>query len=337
MVINGRFKQREISGVERYAGEIASRLPGPARLISPHFRPQGVRGHVWEQAVLPRLVGKDVLWSPANTGPLLVANQVVTIHDTNAVEHPEWYRPGVAGWYRLLLPVLARRVRKVLTVSHYSRRRLIETLGLAPDRVAVIYPGVDPAQFHPAPEIGLAETLSRAGLSRPYLLFLGSLAGSKNLARLVQAWQQAAPAFPEVVLVIAGRQGPIFRNGLRGLQFRQLKLLGPVAEEDLASLYSGAEAFVLPSPWEGFGLTALEAMACGTPVIAADRGALPEVVGEAGVLVNALEIESLADAICKVLSDRHLRQELSQRGLERAASFSWERAAQAVYQTALDL
>ncbi len=337
MVVNGRFRQREISGVERYAGEITSRLPGPARLISPNFRPQGLGGHLWEQAVLPTRVGKDVLWSPANTGPLLVANQVVTIHDTNTVEHPEWYRPGVAGWYRLLLPLLARRVRKVLTVSYYSRQKLIEMFRLAPERVAVIYPGVDPAQFHPVSNNERAGYQDRVGLSQPYLLFLGSLAGGKNLARLVQAWQQVAAAFPEVELVIAGRQGPLFRNGLRGLQASRLKLLGPVAEGDLASLYSGARAFVLPSPWEGFGLTALEAMACGTPVIAADRGALPEVVGEAGVLVNALEIEPMADAICQVLSDRHLRLELSRRGLERAVSFSWERAAQAVYQAALDL
>ncbi len=327
--------QREISGVERYAGEIASRLPGPARLLSPHSIQPGIRGHLWEQVVLPRLVGKDLLWSPANTGPVLVANQVVTIHDTNAIEHPEWYAPGIASWYRLLLPLLARRVRKVLTVSHYSRQKLIETFRLAPDRVVAIYPGVDQAQFHPVVKKDRLETLGRAGLTRPYLLFLGSLAGGKNLARLAPAWQQVSKAFPEIELVIAGRQGLVFRNGWRDFQTSGLKVIGPVAEGDLACLYSGALAFVCPSPWEGFGLTALEAMACGTPVIAANRGALPEVVGEAGILVDALEIACLADAMCRVLGDSRLRHELSQRGLERSASFSWERAAQEVYQAAL--
>ncbi len=337
MVINGRFKQREISGVERYAGEIASRLPGPARLISPHFKPQGIAGHAWEQAVLPGLVGRDWLWSPANTGPLLVSNQVVTIHDANAIQHPEWYRPEVAGWYRLLLPLLARRVRKVLTVSNSSRQKLIETFGLDPERVEVIYPGVDPAQFHPVSNHEQTEYLGRAGLSQPYLLFLGSLTGGKNLARLAQAWQQVGAEFPAVELVIAGRQGAIFSRGDGHFQGARLKLLGPVAEGDLSSLYSGAMAFVCPSPWEGFGLTALEAMACGTPVIAANRGALPEVVGEAGLLVNALDAACLADAMREVLGDSRLRQALSQRGLERAAGFTWERAARAVYQAALDL
>ncbi len=335
MVINGRFKQREISGVERYAGEIASRLPGPARLISPHFRQQGTAGHVWEQITLPRLVGRDRLWSPANTGPFLVSNQVVTIHDTNALEYPEWYRPEVAAWYRLLLPLLARRVRKVLTVSNYSRGKLIETFGLAPERVVAIYPGVNPAQFHPVSKNERSDYLDRAGLSQPYLLFLGSLAGGKNLARLVEAWQQVSAEFPAVELVIAGRQGTVFSNGFGHFQTSRLKLTGPVADENLASLYSGAAAFILPSPWEGFGLTALEAMACGTPVIAADRGALPEVVGEAGMLVDALDAACLADAIRQVLGDGRLRQDLSQRGLERAASFSWERAAQAVYAAVL--
>ncbi len=326
MVVNGRFKQRELSGVERYAGEIASRLPG-SRVVSPHFRPQGLRGHIWEQVVLPRLVGRDLLWSPANTGPVLVSNQVVTIHDTNAIDHPEWYRPAVAGWYRLLLPLLARRVRKVLTVSNYARQKLIETFRLAPERIEVIYPGVDPAQFYPVSDKERTEYLSRIGITQPYLLFLGSLAGGKNLDRLAQAWQQVSAGFPTVELVIAGRPGAVFSRGSGYFQASRLKLLGPVAEKDLASLYSGALACVCPSPWEGFGLTALEAMACGTPVIAARAGALPETVGTAGELIDPGDGDSLAEAILHLLTDQDCWQEYRQRGLANARLFPWERTA----------
>jgi glycosyltransferase involved in cell wall biosynthesis len=337
LVINGRFMGRQISGVERYAREITSHLPGPYRLLAPPAGAQRLRGHLWEQLVLPRQAGNQLLWSPANTGPLLATNQVVTIHDTNAIEHPEWYRAEVAAWYRLMLPLLARRARKVFTVSYFSRRRLVEIFKLLPEQVVVIYPGVNRGQFHPVSETDQAEFRRREGLGRPYLLFVGTPGPGKNLSRLLQAWQRLARQFPDVELLIAGREGPVTKSGPSFSPAGRLRWMGAVAEGDLAALYAAAEALILPSFAEGFGLPALEAMACGLPVIAAEAGALPEVVGDAGVLVDPLEVPNLVEAIQRVLCDRSLRLELCQRGLERSACFTWERAAQAVYQEALTL
>jgi glycosyltransferase involved in cell wall biosynthesis len=337
LVINGRCLKRKISGVERYAREIVVRLPATVDLVEPPGGRQGMRGHLWEQVVLPSLVGSELLWSPANTGPVLASNQIVTIHDTNAIEHPEWFKPRVAAWYRIFLPLLAHRARKVLTVSQYSRQRLIEVLSLAPERVDVIYPGVNPKQFHPVSSREQAEYRNRAGLNQPYLLFVGSPRRGKNLGRLIQAWKQVVAEFPLVELAIAGSAGPVFKKFDLESQVERLKWLGFVAESDLAALYSGALALIFPSLDEGFGLPALEAMACGLPVIAANAGALPEVVGEAAVLVNPFEVDSLAEVICRVLSDGNLRLELQKRGLKRSAFFSWEQAAQMVYQEALDL
>ena len=337
LIINGRFLERKITGVERYGREIVRCLPGPVKMLRPPAGMKAWRGHLWEQVVLPSLVRDMLLWSPANTGPALARNQIVTIHDTNAIEHPEWYRTGAAAWYRILLPILARQARRVLTVSQFSRQRLIAAFKLAPEKVIVIYPGVDRRQFHPVSLFEQAEYRQRSGLNRPYLLFVGSPGRGKNLGRLAQAWRQVSPGFPDVDLVIAGRSGGISKKEDLAAIAGRLKLLGSPAESDLAALYSGALALVFPSPSEGFGLPALEAMACGLPVVAANSGALPEVVRDAGMLVDPFDVACLAESMCRVVCDSRLRKELRQRGLERSEQFSWERAAQLIYQEAAGL
>jgi len=334
LVVNARFLGRRVTGVERYAREITRRLPGEPRLLRPRGEARGLRGHLWEQLVLPRLAGNQLLWSPANTGPLLASRQVVTLHDASAVEHPEWFHPAFAAWYRFLLPRLARRALKVLTVSHASRDRLARAFGLDPDKVAVIPPGVDPAQFRPRSARVTNAVRARYCLPETFVLFVGSPSPRKNLPTLFRAWQDVAAEFPRAGLVIAGAGAAQFA----GAQFARAGgepapgacFLGYVPDAHLAALYSAARALVIPSLDEGFGLTALEAMACGVPVIAAGRGGLPEAAGEAALTVDPGSPEALARGITALLADPELHRCLAGRGLERAARFTWEAAAQAV-------
>src|SRR5512146_1388262 len=139
IVVNGHFKGRHFAGVERYASEVLRCLGPDTKVVQPPARVAGLRGQLWEQLWLPRLVEKDArLWSPANTGPLAVARQVVTIHDLSVLDHPEWYDPNVRLWYRLLLPRLVQRAEKILTVSEYSRRSILRGLSVPADRVTVV-------------------------------------------------------------------------------------------------------------------------------------------------------------------------------------------------------
>ena len=144
VVVNGRFLSQPVTGVQRYAIEVTRRLEGRIRFAKPRMAGRGAAGHVWEQLVLPRyLTPGDLLWSPANTGPVRVPSQVVTIHDLSVIDHPEWFGRRFAAWYRWLLPRLARTVRVVLTDSEFSKSRIRSEFGLPELRVIVVQPGVD--------------------------------------------------------------------------------------------------------------------------------------------------------------------------------------------------
>ena len=168
-------------------------------------------------------------------------------------------------------------------------------------------------------------------LDHPFILAVGSLELRKNLGRLVQAWKFTRDDLPDLDLVIVGTGGAAFRR----VDFREVPvgvhLLGRVEDEDLVSLYTATSAYVQPSLYEGFGLTVLEAMACGAPVIAASAGALPELVGQAALLVDPSDIEAIGQAICQTVQDTELRQGLIQRGFERSGEASWAIAASEVW------
>ena len=334
ILVNGRFRGRPVSGVARYASEVLRGCNGQVTVLAPRRPLRGLAGHVWEQIALPRLARQapsptwqGLLWSPANTGPLAVSRQVLTIHDLSPLDHPEWFAPAFALWYQMLLPPLARRVRRVLTPSTFSRGRVIQRLGLPEEKVLAVPGGVEPAHFHPTEP---AAVRARYGLAGPYLLFVGTLEPRKNLSTLLSAWEILCPANPALELVIAGGRSPVFRSALPAKdQTRptRVRFLGTVPDLDLPGLYSGAVALVLPSLYEGFGLPVLEAMACGTPAISSRAGALAETAGEAAILVDPADSQGLSRAIEQILRDEGLRAELQRRGFERAASFPWSQTA----------
>ena len=326
VVVNGRFAAKRLTGVQRYAREIVDRLSPRCDVVWTDAQ-DGMRGHRWEQAMLPLKCRGRLLWSPCNTGPILVRNQVVTIHDTSFIDAPECFGRAFLAWYRWLIPRLARAVRRVMTVSEFSRQRIAELANIPLDRIDVVHNGVN-ENFRPAAPDTIAAVRNKFNLHGPYILTLGSLEPRKNLATLLKAWPRVSERHGDLTLAIAGGSNlSIFANipGLASIPHMQV--LGYVADELLPALYSGAEAFVFPSVYEGFGLPPLEAMACGTPVVCANTTALPEVVGNDAVLIDPRDAGAIADAVLRLLDDSALRRSLAERGTRRAGQFTWESAA----------
>jgi len=324
IAVNGRFEGRRLTGVDRYATEITGCLDGRVRVVRPSKPKSGLRGHLWEQFILPRRVGRDeLLWSPGNSGPISSKHQVVTIHDLSPLEHPEWFSTDFFLWYRLMLPRLARTARHVLTVSEHSRASIIRRLGVAPERVTAVPNGVNLSMFR---EQDPERVRRKYELPERYVLFVGSIDPRKNLGRLLAAWEQMGEEV-EAQLVIVGAKGTIFRRVEMNPPERGVRRLGYVPDEDLPALYSGATFFVMPSLFEGFGLTVLEAMACGTPVVSSTGGALPEVADGAALQVDPTSVEELRAAMTRLLQDECLRSDLREKGLRRAREFSWQKAA----------
>jgi len=330
IVVNGRFLARRVTGVERYGREILRHIGDKCQLESTHR--QGWRGHAWEQLILPAKLNQgSVLWSPANTGPLVVRDQVLTIHDLSPLEHPEWFRAGFAAWYHLFLPMLAKRVKKIFTPSEYVKQKVMRRFGI---RNVIVTPnGVDRSIFHPAAK------QTRFDLPECYILFVGTLEPRKNLNLLLHAWNQIKDDFRDTWLIITGVSGSVFK-AIRvrvSDEVERVRFPGYVDDKTLAGLYANATLFVFPSQDEGFGLPVLEAMASGTPVIVSDGGALPEVVGEAGMNFCLSNPNELANILREGLSNSRLRAELREKGLERAQAFSWQVTAELVWKNLHEL
>ena len=332
--VNLRTLGHFTTGVQRYLHGILPHLKNEFLEIKPHRSLQGIAGHFWEQTVLPWQLNGSLLWSPGNTGPLGVDRQVITIHDASSLEHPEWFEPKFSAWYRFMLPRLAKKVRRIITVSEIMKTRLASLLSIAEDRVVAIPNGVEP-QFHPAPSDAIVELRTRLSLEGPFILYVGSLEPRKNLPRLLEAWAQVNSA--EFELVVAGSVGHVFRQ-TKLANTNHVKLIGRVSDIDLPVLYSAAHAFVFPSLYEGFGLPPLEAMACGCPVLSSSSTSLPEVCGPAFDPLNGgqgavlyfdpFDTSSIAHALATMLTlPSTFRTDMVVAAQKQAARFSWETSA----------
>jgi len=332
IVVNARFLHRKITGVERYAGEILNRLEDRVRRVCPGLRWIGIGGHVWEQVILPGQVNRsEILWSPANTGPLALTNQVITIHDLSFIDHPDWYHPAFAAWYNFLIPKLARRARLITTVSSYVKIRVSEAFRIYETKIEVIPGGVNTQKFKPVPVTEVNRVRQKYKFHDPYILVVGSIHARKNLTNTLTAWKEVHRLHPDTRLLVVGSRSELFSSPAIDEAPPGVRLIGYIDDADLPALYSGAEAYLLASLYEGFGLTVLEAMACGTPVVAANTTAIPDVVGDAGRLFNPLDVDEMASAIDEVISDEGLASSLVQKGLQRAQAFTWERSAEMLF------
>ena len=305
--------------------EEVSGLRATVRRISPLTRPdRGVRGHVarllWCQTALRARVATERPGVLLNTLPEGVLRyrvpQVAVVHDLIPLAFPREY-PRQQFYFRRLVPAILRESRAVIAVSEATRREVLATYGLRPERVHVIPNGYNHAEFVP-----VGPATDDGGV--PYVLYVGNLLPHKNLHRLTEAVAHVARQSP-VRLVIAGSGTPGRVGELRRLADQvgaRLELMPYVSQRALPSLYRGARLVVMPSLAEGFGLPALEAMACGTPVVVGKTSAMPEVVGDAGLLVDPEDTGAISDAILRLLTQDPLRKELIARGLARATAFS---------------
>jgi glycosyltransferase involved in cell wall biosynthesis len=274
-------------------------------------------------------VGADVLHCPVGVASVRSrVPLVVTVNDVMALEHPDWFTRANALQQRLVLPRALAIAARVIVPSEYTRERLRVTLDVDPARVDVVPYGVGPA-FTPGTADSAA--LERLGVEGRYVLTVGTLQPRKNLQAALAAFERTTAEGLPHTLVVAGARG--WRDealvellGKPSLSGR-VRVLGEVADEQLVELYRGAECLVFPSLYEGFGFPALEAMACGTPVVCANRTSLPEVAGDAAVLVDPDETAAFAAALAEVLSSSARRAELAAAGIARADEFSWSRCA----------
>jgi glycosyltransferase involved in cell wall biosynthesis len=323
--VNLRTLGYHLTGVQRYLLSLLPYMPSELDSVKPPRALQGVKGHLWEQLYLPSQLRRRLLWSPGNTGPITVSRQVLTVHDAASLDHPEWFERKFAAWYAALLPRLIRKVRAIITVSEFSKERIICRTGVAPDRVHLICNGVD-QRFRPANPKSVAQVSSNYGLNGPYLLFVGSLEPRKNLRRLLQAWRLGG--FDGATLAVVGASGHLFPK----LQFDSMpagvRLLGRVEDDVLPALYSGATGFVYPSIYEGFGMPPLEAMACGCPAAVSDIPAHREVCGDAPIYFDPFDAKDISTKLELLLRlSGAPRASMVEQGLRRAARYSWKDAA----------
>lgn len=308
-----------------------------------------VRDLWWHQAgvaLAARQARCGLLHLPAGLGPLLgTLPLVVTVHDVAVLRFPRLFRPWHGAYARAVLPRLARRARQVIAVSQATKRDVVELLGVPAGRVTVVPNGVHPAMsLVPADSSRAHAVRERYRLPERFVLTVGAIEPRKNLARLLAAVEhlRTRPEASDLVLVHAGPEGwladGVRRAGLGTVPDGPVRFIGRVPSEDLAVLYRLARCCAYPSLWEGFGLPVVEAMACGCPVLTSSVSALPEVAGDAAVLVDPTSTEEIADGLARLWTEDELCASLARRGRERAGRFSWERAARettAVYDAAL--
>ncbi|HNR96496.1 MAG TPA: glycosyltransferase family 1 protein [Anaerolineae bacterium] len=273
----------------------------------------------------------DVFHSPDFAlAPVLRARTLVTVHDLSFRRVPECFKPALLSYLNRVVPRSVARADIVLADSESTRNDAIELLRLAPERVFVVYAGVD-SRFHRVTDQGLLEDVrSRYSLPGRFVLSVGTLQPRKNYVRLIEAFSRLS-GVEDVSLVISGARGWLYEEIYRrveelGLSSRVL-FPGYVAEADLPALYSLSEVFAFPSLYEGFGLPPLEAMACGTPVVVSRASSLPEVVGNAGCLVDPLSVEEIAGTLQALLDSPARRADLAEQGVAQAARFTWSEAA----------
>ncbi len=283
----------------------------------------------WEMARRP----PDLLFVPAHVLPIVHPRRsVVTIHDLGYLYYPQAHRLLDRLYLDLSTRYNARAAAHLIADSAATQRDLTERYGTDPGKITVVYPGYDNAVFQPVRDKEAIEAIkARYGIAGDYILYVGTLQPRKNLIRLTEAFSNLQYPISNIQLVIAGKKGWLYQEIFQRVEELGLEktvvFTGYVPEGDLPALLSGALVFAFPSLYEGFGLPVLEAMACETPVVCSNASSLPEVAGDAALLVDPLDVEGLAAAMRRVLGDEELRAELIERGFEQAKKFSWERCA----------
>ena len=331
----------------RLTGSQIVRMPH----LGPHFKVQEVRDFAerlglrlgklwWEQLSLRKVCAEtkvDVLHSPYFASPLFPnVPTVVTIHDVIPLVLPSYAQSFHVRAYMQLVSAAAKRAEAILTVSEASKQDIVRVLKIPPERIHVTYNATDSSLTPICDTSALDWVRDSYGITGDYLLYFGGFDRRKNVERILQAYHSARESFNRPCqLVLAGSlnlvghplypdpRSMILRYGLEG----EVIVTGKISEDEKPALYSAARAFVFPSLYEGFGMPVLEAMACGTPVITSCVSSLPEVAGDAALLVDPTDVDAIAGAMVQLVNDAALGEDLRRKGLQRASLFSWEASA----------
>jgi glycosyltransferase involved in cell wall biosynthesis len=270
--------------------------------------------------------------------PAVRCRSVVTIHDCIHLMFPQYLPNRAAYAYaRGSMWNAARKADRILTVSEASKRDILHFFNVAPDKIDVVYNAIDERFWRVPREEEVARVRERYQLAHRFVLYVGNIKPHKNLVRLIEAFDRLRhmEGFEDVKLLIIGDEIsklPALRRAVHSHKLhKQVRFLGYLGDDTLAILYRLASVFVFPSLYEGFGLPPLEAMACGTPVVTSNVSSLPEVTGDAAVLVDPTQVDSIADGMRRVLANPELAAEMREKGLRRAREFSWERSVERIH------
>ncbi len=297
----------------------------------------------WALGVEAARLGLDLLHSPDFIPPAFgYRRSVITVHDLNFLYYPQFLTAESHRYYNRQIEWAVHRADHILADSHATKSDLVSLLDVEPEKVTVVHLAADPA-FRPLPEAEAGQVAARHGLEPHFLLCVGTLEPRKNLPGLLQAYRLLLNAkVTTEPLVLVGGKGWLYDEVFERVKVlhltEQVCFLHDVPDADLPGLYNAASVLVTPSFYEGFGLPALEAMACGTPVVVTERASLPEVVGDAGLLVNPDDPDDIARALARVLTEEPLRARMRELGLAQAARFTWEETARktlAIYRRVL--
>jgi glycosyltransferase involved in cell wall biosynthesis len=263
---------------------------------------------------------------------------VVTIHDCIHLMFPQYLPNRAAYAYaRGTMWNAARKAERILTVSEASKRDILHFFRVPPEKIDVVYNAIDERFWRVPDEEDVARVRERYQLAHRFVLYVGNIKPHKNLVRLIEAFDglRQIQGFEDVKLLIIGDEIsklPALRRAVHSHKLhKQVRFLGYLSDDTLAILYRLASVFVFPSLYEGFGLPPLEAMACGAPVVTSNVSSLPEVTGDAAVLVDPTNVESITDGMRRVLADPALAAGMRERGLQRARDFSWERSVERIH------
>jgi glycosyltransferase involved in cell wall biosynthesis len=319
--------------------------------LGPNFRAvvEGARPYsIAEQIRIPMALRReraDLFHAPHYVlPPAIHCRSVVTIHDVIHLMFPQ-YLPGRAAWVyaRAQLWTAAHRSDRILTVSETSKQDILRRFNVPADKVTVVYNAIDARLAVPPDQDEVERVRARYQLKDPFALYVGNIKPHKNLERLIDAFFELRrePAFDSLKLVIIGDEITKYQGLRRAVHrlklHKHVRFFGFVPVQTLAVLYRLAGVFVFPSLYEGFGLPPLEAMSVGTPVVTSNISSLPEVVGDAAVLVDPYDPLSIADGMRRALTDNDLRATLRERGLARAREYSWEQSVKRIHEVYLEV
>jgi glycosyltransferase involved in cell wall biosynthesis len=343
IIVNARFVTQSITGVQRFAIEICLRLKklfpdiifiSPKNILQHEIaQALGVisfgkfSSHLWEQFELPKYLKqkkKPILLNLCNTAPLFYKKNIICIHDIAFRVNPKWFSPAFVTLYKFLIPRISRSSLKIITVSKFSKRSIIDYTGIPEDKVEVVFNGLTKAFLES----------NSASLKLPlgdFLLAVSSVDPRKNLISLVKAFKKAN--LNNFKLVIVGSESKVFAAvGLK----EEINLCpsiiftGYLPDNELAALYKNAKIFIYPSLYEGFGIPPLEAMASGTATIVSNTAALPEICGDASLYINPLDIDDISTKIKLLAINEKLQQKLINKGYKQIERYNWEKSAERI-------